>query len=206
MLTDYFDFTLNGLDISPDGKTLLYGETEPNTKDDLWLLPLTGPGADRKPVKYLESPGNEMPAQFSPDGKWVAYGNDESGRFQVYVQAFPATGAKYQISVNTVNPSLKTDAWDNWLGANTDFVEGLKAKMPLGQSTLTDDEAFDVAAFINVQPRPEMAGLDKDYPDRSTKPVDTPYGPYADSFAIEQHRLGPFAPIEAFYAKLKGSK
>ena len=82
----------------------------------------------------------------------------------------------------------------------------IKAKMPLGQSTLTDDEAFDVAAFINVQPRPEMAGLDKDYPDRSTKPVDTPYGPYADSFAIEQHRLGPFAPIEAFYAKLKGSK
>lgn len=39
---------------------------------------------------------------------------------------------KYKISVNTVNPSLKTDAWDNWLENNTDFVEGLKDKMPLG--------------------------------------------------------------------------
>lgn len=82
----------------------------------------------------------------------------------------------------------------------------IKAKMPLGQSDLTDDEAYDVAAYINVQPRPAMAGLEKDYPDRTTKPVDTPYGPYADSFPVEQHRLGPFKPIEAFYAKLKGSK
>ena len=77
----------------------------------------------------------------------------------------------------------------------------IKAKMPLGQATLSDDEAFDVAAYINVQPRPQMANLEKDYPDRTTKPVDTPYGPYADPFPIEQHRLGPFKPIEAFYKK-----
>ena len=82
----------------------------------------------------------------------------------------------------------------------------IKARMPLGQADLSDDEAFDVAAYINVQPRPEMANLDKDYPDRSTKPVDNPYGPYVDPFPIEQHRLGPFKPIEAFYAKLKGAK
>jgi hypothetical protein len=50
------------------------------------------------------------------------------------------------------------------------------------------------------------ANLDKDYPDRATKPVDNPYGPYANPFPIEQHRLGPFKPIEAFYAKLKSSK
>lgn len=81
----------------------------------------------------------------------------------------------------------------------------IKARMPLGKPDLSDEDAFDVAAFINVQPRPEMAGLDKDYPDRATKPVDNPYGPYADPFPIEQHRLGPFKPIEAFYAKLKNS-
>jgi thiosulfate dehydrogenase len=44
-----------------------------------------------------------------------------------------------------------------------------------------------------------MAGLGQDYPDRSKKPVDTGYGPYADSFPVEQHRFGPFAPIEAYY-------
>jgi thiosulfate dehydrogenase len=82
----------------------------------------------------------------------------------------------------------------------------IKTRMPLGKADLNDDDAFDVAAFINVQPRPLMANLDRDYPDRTTKPVDNPYGPYADPFPIEQHRLGPFQPIEAFYAKLKSSK
>jgi thiosulfate dehydrogenase len=63
--------------------------------------------------------------------------------------------------------------------------------------------AFDVAAFINSKPRPHMAKLDRDYPDRATKPIDGPYGPYADDFPIEQHRWGPFAPIEQYYKQLK---
>ena len=77
----------------------------------------------------------------------------------------------------------------------------VKTRMPLGNPDLTDDQAFDVAAFLNSQPRPEMANLAMDYPDRSAKPVDNAYGPFADSFTIEQHRYGPFAPIEAFYKK-----
>jgi len=80
----------------------------------------------------------------------------------------------------------------------------IKARMPLGKPDLDDDEAFDVAAFINSQPRPEMANLEQDYPDKSTKPVDNGYGPFADSFSLEQHRYGPFAPIEAFYKQKKG--
>ena len=82
----------------------------------------------------------------------------------------------------------------------------IKARMPLGKADLTDDEAFDVAAFINAQSRPHMANLDRDFPDRTAKPVDAPYGPYADSFPIEQHQFGPFPPIEAYYRKLKKSK
>src|ERR1019366_8505150 len=76
----------------------------------------------------------------------------------------------------------------------------VKAKMPLGKAELTDDEAFDVTAFLNSKPRPQMANLDRDYPDRSKKPVDTPYPPYADSFTITQHQLGPFQPIDAYYS------
>lgn len=75
----------------------------------------------------------------------------------------------------------------------------IKAKMPLGKADLTDDEAFDIAAYINSKPRPQMANLDKDYPDRAKKPIDTPYGPYADPFPVGQHRFGPFPPIEAYY-------
>jgi len=83
------------LDISPDGKLLVYSDTGGNTKDDLWLLPLQG---EHKPAKYLDTPFEERQAQFSPDGKWMAYSSDESGQVQVYVQPVPATGAKRQIS------------------------------------------------------------------------------------------------------------
>jgi eukaryotic-like serine/threonine-protein kinase len=82
-------------DWSPDGKWLVYQEVGHDTGNDLWLLPLT---ADRKPVPYLLTPFDERSARFSPDGKWMAYQSNESGRFEIYVQTFPASGAKYQIS------------------------------------------------------------------------------------------------------------
>lgn len=83
----------------------------------------------------------------------------------------------------------------------------IKAKMPYGKPTLTDDEAYDVAAYVNAQPRPMMdpARLAEDYPNRADKPVDSPYAPWGDPFPAEQHRLGPFKPIEEFYKKAAGS-
>lgn len=82
----------------------------------------------------------------------------------------------------------------------------IKARMPLGRPDLSDDEAFDVAAFIISKPRPAMANLEKDYPDRAAKPIDNSYGPYADSFPEDQHKYGPFQPIEEYYKALKKSK
>ena len=82
----------------------------------------------------------------------------------------------------------------------------VKARMPLGNANLTDDQAFDVAAYFNSQPRPEMPNLEQDYPDRTAKPADNTYGPFADSFPLKQHQYGPFAPIEAYYKKLKAGK
>ena len=66
---------------------------------------------------------------------------------------------------------------------------------------LTVEQAWDVAAYMISQPRPRKAGLDKDYPDLSKKPIDTPYGPYADGFDQQQHMYGPFGPIRAAHAK-----
>ena len=82
-------------DWSPDGKWTVYQQIGQTTGNDLWLLPLHG---DRKPVSYVQTPFEETNARFSPDGRWVAYDSNESGRFQVYVQTFPASGSKYQIS------------------------------------------------------------------------------------------------------------
>lgn len=79
----------------------------------------------------------------------------------------------------------------------------IKARMPLGQPDLTDDEAYDVAAFMNSQPRPKKANLEADYPDRLYKPFDSPYGPYADGdpFSQSQHKYGPFQPIREWYTE-----
>jgi thiosulfate dehydrogenase len=75
----------------------------------------------------------------------------------------------------------------------------IRANMPFGTTyrapVLSVDDAWDVAAFINSQPRPARARLELDYPDRSKKPVDAPFPPFNDAFPLEQHRLGPFKPI-----------
>ena len=63
-----------------------------------------------------------------------------------------------------------------------------------------------LAAFIISQPRPEKPGLDNDFPDLLRKPVDTPYGPYADGFNERQHKYGPFAPIRAAIAKANNDR
>ena len=78
------------------GRFLLYGELDANSKWDIWALPDSG---ERKPVPLLHSPFNEMHGQFSPDGKWMAYTSDETGRNEIYVQPYPLTGAKVQVSI-----------------------------------------------------------------------------------------------------------
>jgi thiosulfate dehydrogenase len=66
---------------------------------------------------------------------------------------------------------------------------------------LSVEQAWDVAAYVISQPRPKKTGLEKDFPDLRQKPVDTPYGPYADGFSERQHKYGPFAPIRASVAR-----
>jgi eukaryotic-like serine/threonine-protein kinase len=84
------------LDWSRDGKFVVYMRSNSGTTGySLWLLPMEG---DHKPVSYLQTAFNEGDAQLSPDGKWMAYASNESGQPQVYVQAIPAGGAKWQIS------------------------------------------------------------------------------------------------------------
>ncbi len=79
----------------------------------------------------------------------------------------------------------------------------IKANMPFGTTydnpVLTDDEAYDVAGYINQQERPKKPNSEKDFPDLKKKPVSTPYPPYADTFSLAQHQLGPFKPIMDYY-------
>lgn len=76
--------------------------------------------------------------------------------------------------------------------------ENMPFDAPRNAAWLTDEEAWDVAAFINSQPRPQKK-FSKDWPDISGKPFDHPFGPYADSFPEYQHKYGPFGPIRLAY-------
>lgn len=71
-------------------------------------------------------------------------------------------------------------------------AEFIKSKMPFTNADLSDEEAWDVAAYINSKPHPEKVDLEKDFPDLGKKPVDCPYPPYADSFSVFQHKYGPY--------------
>jgi thiosulfate dehydrogenase len=79
------------------------------------------------------------------------------------------------------------------------FAGYVKNNMPDGtnykKTVLTDEEAWDVAAFVNSQPRPSKV-FKEDWPDISKKPFDHPFGPYADHFSQKQHKYGPFGPID----------
>ena len=81
-------------DWSRDGHFLVYYEITTATRDDLWALPVEG---DRKPILVRQTAASEHNGVLSRDGKWIAYGSDESGREEVYIQAFP-TGSAWPVT------------------------------------------------------------------------------------------------------------
>jgi len=90
-------------DWSRDGRFIVYGEVDPKTRADIWVLPLED---GRKPFPFLRTEFNELPAAFSPNGRWLAYASDETGKAEVYVRTFTgqaeteATGGKWLVSTN----------------------------------------------------------------------------------------------------------
>jgi Tol biopolymer transport system component len=81
---------------SPDQRYLLYERVPADrTRTGIWALPLFG---DHKPFPVVQTEFNEVEPVVSPDGKWLAYHNDATGRFEVYITAFPGAGAKWQVS------------------------------------------------------------------------------------------------------------
>jgi Tol biopolymer transport system component len=78
-----------------DGQYVLYANHDQRTQADLWALPLDG---GRPPIPVVQTPFAEPNGQVSPDGKWLAYQSNESGRPEVYVQRFPPAGGKISVS------------------------------------------------------------------------------------------------------------
>jgi serine/threonine-protein kinase len=83
--------------ISPDGKSLALNGAPGATGEDILIASLEGDGAVRP---FAQSKFNELAPVFAPDGKWIAYASDESGRFEIYVRPFPGPGGKWQVSTD----------------------------------------------------------------------------------------------------------
>ena len=100
----------NPLDWSPDGKFLLFGEGDGTAKSQLFLLPLAG---DRKAAPLTQNTFVASTGTFSPDGHWLAYSSNESGRFEVYVMPFGGGSGKWQISsTGGLHPMWRHDGKD----------------------------------------------------------------------------------------------
>ena len=119
---------------SPDGQRIAHYTIDPKTGGDIWLLPVTG---DRRPVPFIQTSFAEHHARISPDGRWMAYVSNESGRDEVYVTRFPRASGKWPVSSDGGNwPVWRRDgrelfyhAHDGQLmavsvGAGPDFVAG----------------------------------------------------------------------------------
>jgi eukaryotic-like serine/threonine-protein kinase len=128
---------------SPDGRFLLFFRPTPPTH--VWLLPLGGTAADRKPISFSDSPFNIAAAHFSPDGRWIAYSSDESGRNEIYVRPFdvssvtdtsavtvvPETG-KWQVSIDGgTNPHWSRDGKEIFFLSS---VGGMMMSVPVNTS------------------------------------------------------------------------
>jgi len=85
------------MDWSADGRFLLYDVLDPKRGFDVWVLPLEG---DRTPSPVVETEFNEGLAQFSPDGHWIAYQSDRTGRNEIFLRPFPGAGADIRVSVD----------------------------------------------------------------------------------------------------------
>jgi eukaryotic-like serine/threonine-protein kinase len=136
------------------GRLVVYYEVDSKTQRDLWIVP---PDGDRRPVLFLKTGFNERDGAFSPDSRWIAYASDESGRYEIYVQPYPATGAKRQVSrEGGVKPRWRRDGKEMyWLeeggmlvAAPVDLGDGFRPGLtqrlfPTG--IVTANDYFDVS-------------------------------------------------------------
>jgi len=125
---------------SPDGRYIVFEQPDEQTGWDLWLLPVDG---DHTPVAYLRTPFNERYAVVSPDGRWIAYNSDESGKSEVYVQSFPSPGSKYQVSTNGSSGGSTSIEWTRG-GDELVFIGG--DGLTLMAADVTSSPGFRVGA------------------------------------------------------------
>jgi thiosulfate dehydrogenase len=196
-INDCFERSLNGQGLDPGSKEMkalvAYIHSVGNS-----ATPEMRENALIKPPEFLDRPASKEAGK-------LAYKNKCSGCHGENGQGLFDTN-----SDKWVNPPIwGENSYNNGAGFyRVSLLAGfIKATMPFGAvngaTQLSNEEAWDIAAYINSMPRPEMQ-LNDDWPEISQKPFDYPYGPYSDNFTQEEHKYGPFKPIlQAQQARVK---
>ena len=178
----------------------------------------------RAMVAYMKWLGDGVPKDVKPKGsgleelKYLDRAADTSKGRLVYLSKCQSChgpegkGLMFPDSSGFVYPPLWGDKSYNvsaGLFRLTRFASYIRDNMPFGAShnaqQLSVEESWDVAAFVNSQPRPDKR-FSYDWPDIKTKPEDYPFGPYADGFTEVQHKYGPFGPIRKAKEEMKKNK
>ena len=125
---------------SPDGQVLAFDELSAATGHDIWVLRLS----DRKAQPFLHTQFNETAPAFSPDGHWLAYASDETGRYEIYVQPYPGPGRKWQISTEGGTEPA-------WAGNGEIFYRQGNKMMAVGTTTQTTFSAGNPKVLFEGQ-------------------------------------------------------
>ncbi len=148
------------LDWSADGRYVVLEQYAPNTSQDLWILPMSG---DQKPFPLVQSEFKEIGARFSPDGQFVTYASDETGRFEVYVRSLSGSAGKWQLSINGgAHPQWRRSGREVFYVSPQGTLMAVPVKTT-GQFTAgTPTRLFDVRLrfFAPEGPEPYVAALD----------------------------------------------
>lgn len=140
-------------DWSPDGKFLVYTVNDPKKGNDIWILPMNpdskGASEERKPFLFLQTEFSETNPVFSPDGRYIAYQSNESGRNEVHIRPFPGPGGKWQVSTNGgTRPRWRNDGKELfYMGVDNKIMA---AEIRLGSSSVDVGAAstlFQTSAF-----------------------------------------------------------
>jgi Tol biopolymer transport system component len=149
----------------PSGKYLAYFETVPGNATDLMILPFEGDDAAgwkaSKPYAFLSSRFTEASGMFSPDGRWIAYMSNESGRNDLYVRPFPGPGGKWQVSASPADDPT-------WSRTSREFLFMDSSELRLmtvpyrveGDSFRADKPVVWAGARLSVRPRAPSRDLD----------------------------------------------
>ena len=165
-------------------------------------------------VAYLHWLGREVPKGKKPEGSGLTTlpfpgraADTAKGRtiYLTICQTCHGPGGEGQLAADGIGyvypPLWGKNSYNTAAGLYriSRFAAFIKFNMPFGTdyrgTRLTDEQAWDLAAFVNSQPRPQRS-FAGDWPDINLKPFDHPFGPYADSFSESRHKYGPFGPMQ----------